>query len=140
MKRLMRLLPVFVLLLACLGNVPRAQAANLTELFWPSSPVLVAEAPVRNAADDKLAEIKDKTDLNNSPLQAFKKYRGFYPNLAQTIINYAPYEQVEDVLNIPGLSDRQKKKLKKHFDDFIVTKVAKELNQGGDRLNNGTYD
>jgi len=139
MKRLMRLLPILALLLACLGNAPRAQAADLT-VFWPSSPVLVAEAPVRNAADDKLAEIKDKTDLNNSPLQAFKQYSGFYPKLASKIIKHAPYEQVEDVLNIPGLSNTQKERLKEHFDDFTVTKVAKELTQGDDRLNNGIYD
>lgn len=143
MKRLIRLLPVFVLLLACLGNVPRAQAADLTDLLWQSSPVLVAEAPVRNEADDKLAEIKNKIDLNNTNLRAFMNYRGFYPTLGSKIINYAkkhPYEQVEDVLNIPGLSDRQKERLQANMENFTVTPKSNVYNEGDERLNNGIYD
>lgn len=139
----MRLLPVFVLLLACLGNVPRAQAADLTELFWPSSPVLVAAAPVRNEADDKLAEIKDKIDLNNTNLRAFMNYRGFYPKLGSEIINYAkkhPYKEVKDVLNIPGLSDSQKERLQDNLENFTVTPKSNVFIQGDDRLNNGIYD
>lgn len=140
MKRLMRLLPILALLLACLGNAPRAQAADLTELLWPSQPVLVAEAPVRNEADDKLAEIKNKLDLNNTNLRAFMNYRGFYPNLASKIIKNAPYEQVEDVLEIPGLSETQKQKLEANLEKFTVTPKSNVFTQGDDRLNNGIYD
>ena len=143
MKRLLRLLPVLVLLLACLGNAPRAQAANLTDLLWESSPVLVAEAPLRNEADDKRAEIQDKIDLNNSNVKVFKQYRGLYPKLASTIVKYGkkhPYQQVEDVFNIPGLTDRQIKKLEKNLENFTVTEVSKVYNDGDERYNNGTYD
>ncbi len=140
MKRLLCLLPVLVLLLACLGNAPRAQAADLTDLLWQSSPVVVAEVPVRNQADDKLAEIKDKIDLNNTNLRAFMKYRGFYPVLGRKIIKYAPYQQVEDVLDIPGLSDGQKERLQANLENFTVTAVADVYTQGGDRYNNGAYD
>ncbi|MBC6474310.1 MAG: photosystem II complex extrinsic protein PsbU [Hormoscilla sp. GM102CHS1] len=140
MKRLLCLLPVLVLLLACLGNAPRAQAADLTDLLWQSSPVVVAEVPVRNQADDKLAEIKDKIDLNNTNLRAFIKYPGFYPVLGSKIIQYAPYQQVEDVLDIPELSDGQKERLQANLENFTVTTVADVYTQGGDRYNNGAYD
>lgn len=93
-----------------------------------------------NAADSKLGEIGNKIDLNNSNIQAFRQLRGFYPILAQKIILNAPYEEVEDVLEIPDLSDRQQERLQANLDKFTVTPPADVFVQGDDRFNNGVYN
>ncbi len=77
--------------------------------------------------------------MNNSNIQTFTQYSGLYPNLARTIIKNAPYEKVEDILNIPGLSDRQKEMLKANLEHFTVTEVEKALVEGEDRYNPSIY-
>src|SRR4028118_741849 len=109
----------------------------------PSSSLLaVEEAPVRtNRADEKLAtEYGKKLDLNNSAVRDFREFRGLYPTLARVIIKNAPYENVEDVLNISGLTEAQKKVLQANLDKFTVTEVESVFIEGDNRLNNGLYD
>lgn len=72
-------------------------------------------------------EFGQKIDLNNANIIAFKDCRGFYPNLAKLIVTNGPYQTVEDVLNIPGLSDRQKELLTTYFDRFTVTESVVPL-------------
>jgi photosystem II PsbU protein len=43
------------------------------------------------------------------------------------------------VLNIPGLSDRQKQILQANLDHFTVTEQEAVFNEGDDRFNNGIY-
>jgi photosystem II PsbU protein len=62
-----------------------------------------------------------------------------YPNLARKIIRNAPYKNVEDVLEIEGLSDRQKELLQANLDKFAVTDVESAFTEGDDRFNNGIY-
>ncbi len=144
MKRLVRLLAVWGLLVGCLGWLGLPQSAmaqpmpNVVSL--QSVPVLLAEASLRNAADDKLdTEFGKKIDLNNTNVRAFRKYPGMYPTLARKVVDNAPYKSVEDVLDIPGLSDRQKELLQANFDKFAVTNVDTVFTEGGDRYNNGIY-
>jgi photosystem II PsbU protein len=97
-------------------------------------------APLANVIDEKLgSEFGQKLDLNNSNIQAFAQYPGLYPTLAREIIKNAPYEAVEDVLNIPGLSDRQKEKLQANLEHFTITEVEPALVSGQDRINPGIY-
>jgi photosystem II PsbU protein len=143
-KRLIRLLTVLSLLVGCLGwfSVPQhAIAADLSSVTLHSVPVLAVEGTsLRNRADDKLAtEFGKKIDLNNTNVRAFQKYQGMYPNLAAKIVQNAPYQNVEDVLEIPGLSDRQKQILQANLDNFTVTDVEAAFNEGDDRYNNGIY-
>ena len=135
MKNLVRLLAVITLIIGSFwGKVP-AQALNLTSIALPSHPVAVL-----NAADAKLTtEFGAKIDLNNSDIRDFRDLRGFYPNLAGKIIKNAPYEEVEDVLNIPGLSDTQKERLQANLEKFTVTEPSKEFIEGDDRFNPGVY-
>ncbi|CCI24381.1 Photosystem II 12 kDa extrinsic protein [Microcystis aeruginosa PCC 9809] len=135
MKNLFRLLAVIALIIGSFwGKVP-AQALNLTSIALPSLPVAVL-----NAADAKLTtEFGAKIDLNNSDIRDFRDLRGFYPNLAGKIIKNAPYEEVEDVLNIPGLSDTQKERLQANLEKFTVTEPSKEFIEGDDRFNPGVY-
>jgi photosystem II PsbU protein len=129
MKGVVRFLLIVTLAVGCfVFGQPQAQALNL-------GPVAAL-----NAADAKLTtEFGQKIDLNNSDIRDFRDLRGFYPNLAGKIIKNAPYEQVEDVLDIPGLSSGQKERLQANIDKFTVTPPAKEFIEGDDRFNPGVY-
>ncbi|ELR96714.1 photosystem II complex extrinsic protein PsbU [Gloeocapsa sp. PCC 73106] len=108
--------------------------------FWGYSPAIAAEVDMRNPADAVLgSDYGKKVDLNNANVRLFRKYRGYYPTLAALIVNNAPYEQVDDVLKIPGLSGRQKELLSEHMTEFTVTPQADVFNEGGDRYNPGIY-
>jgi photosystem II PsbU protein len=124
----------------CLWGLIWIQPVIATNLVSQPSPVLAIEIPFGNVIDEKLrSEFGQKIDLNNSNIQTFTQYPGLYPNLAREIIKNAPYEEVEDVLDIPGLSDRQKETLKDNLDHFTVTAVEKALVEGEDRYNPGIY-
>lgn len=140
MKTIVRIFAVLSLIVGCFSFVghSQAQALNLTANF--SAPPLFAAEARLNPADAKLTtEFGQKIDLNNSNIREFRELTGFYPNLAGKIIKYAPYDKVEDVLNIPGLSERQKGKLQANLEKFTVTPPASELIEGGDRINPGVY-
>lgn len=145
MKRLMRLLTTLSLLVGCLGwfGVPQhAIAADLSSVTLRPVPILAVEETTirRNRADEKLGtEFGKKIDLNNTNVRAFQKYPGMYPNLARKIIKNAPYKNVEDVLEIEGLSDRQKELLQANLDNFAVTDAESAFTEGDDRYNNGIY-
>lgn len=99
---------------------------------------LVAEQRL-NPIDEKLGEIGTKVDLNNSNVMAFRRYPGLYPTLARKIIQNAPFETVEDVLNIPGLSESEQTLLRANLGNFVVTPAESALTEGGDRINPGIY-
>ncbi len=143
MKRLIRFLTALVLVVSCLGWVGSSQnamAADLTSLTVRSPQILAATESIRNKMDDKLAtEFGKKLDLNNTNVRSFRVYQGLYPNLAGIIVRNAPYEKVEDVLKISGLTDAQKDILQANLKNFTVTDVEDALVEGGDRYNNGIY-
>lgn len=131
MKFISRLLVVCSLLIGLLGFL----GADLAQALTPR-PVL-AEL---NAVDAKLTtDFGQKIDLNNSDIRDFRNLRGFYPNLAGKIIQNAPYETVEEVLDIPGLSETQKSRLEANISSFTVTEPSIELISGDDRYNPGVY-
>ncbi|BFM39563.1 photosystem II complex extrinsic protein PsbU [Synechocystis sp. LKSZ1] len=134
MKTLSRVVVLITLVVSLFGFIGSelAQALPLTS----GTPLLAA----LNAVDAKLTtEFGQKIDLNNSDIRDFRDLRGFYPNLASKIIKNAPYEKVEDVLNIPGLSETQQARLQANLDNFVVTEVSSELTEGDDRINPGVY-
>ena len=136
MKILSRLFILLTLLVGCLGFLGQApaQAFNL-----PTSATVLADVRV-NAVDAKLStEFGKKIDLNNSDIRDFRNLRGFYPNLASKIIKNALYEKVDEVLDVPGLSEKQKSRLQANLDKFTVTATSSELTEGDDRINPGVY-
>ncbi len=136
MKRVVSILAALLLVVGSIGFASAAQASEMG-VFNLESPVLLARV---NTADAKRRElVKGKLDLNNSDVREFRQLRGFYPTLASKIIQNAPYENVEDVLDIPGLSDSQLERLQANLDKFVVTDVAASMNAGGDRYNPGLY-
>lgn len=140
MKRLLRLLPALVILIATLITINTAPATAVSLQVSSAQFPILAEADVRNKADDKLAEIGDRIDLNNSSVRSFLDLKGFYPVLATKIVNSGPYEKVEDVLKIAGLSDRQKARLEANLDKFTVTEPTEAFVYGQNNVNNGNYD
>ena len=136
MKILYRLFILLTLLVGCLGFLGQApaQAFNL-----PTSATVLADVRV-NAVDAKLStEFGKKIDLNNSDIRDFRNLRGFYPNLASKIIKNALYEKVDEVLDVPGLSEKQKSRLQANLDKFTVTATSSELTEGDDRINPNVY-
>ncbi len=146
MKQFLRLLTVFALVIGAMGWLglsESAMAANLNGVVgmrsFAPAPILAVEE-LRNVLEDKMAtEFGQKVDLNNTNLRAFRQYQGLYPNLAAIIVKNAPYESVDDVLEIPGLTDRQIDLLEANLDNFTVTDVEQALVEGDDCINNGIY-
>jgi len=139
MKFLIRLSAALVFgmsLVLGLGSAPAAQALSLPT--FTQAPMVMAA--LSNEADAKLGEIGDKLDLNNSPVRAFRQFPGMYPTLAGKIVQYAPYQSVDDVFNIPGLTESQKATLGKFKGEFTVTSPSNALTGGFDRFNNGVYN
>jgi photosystem II PsbU protein len=153
MKRLVRLLTVFSLLIGCLGWLGISQsalAANISGMQAAARPVVLGSAmfapnlfaveEVRDVVGEKLStEFGQKIDLNNTNVRAFMKYPGLYPTVARLVIKNAPYERVEDVLKIAGLTSAQKDLLESYIDKFTVTEVEPALVEGQDRINPGIY-
>lgn len=116
---------VGILLLACCGFLGIAHPAIAGGLY-DSSSILLAEQPTTEHATDNEAVCPgfgEKIDLNNANVVAFTDCSGFYPSLASLIIQNSPYQKVEDVLEIPELTDSQKALLKTEIEanHFTVT-------------------
>jgi photosystem II PsbU protein len=144
MNLVKRLVSYFGLLIAvitsCLFFLLWTRPAIATNSVQLPNKIFAIETPSQNVIDKKLgSEYGRKIDLNNSNIDTFKQYPGLYPTLARTIIQNTPYEHVEDVLNIVGLSDRQKYILQANLEHFTVTDVEKALVEGEDRYNPGIY-
>jgi photosystem II PsbU protein len=144
-KGLVRLLSVLTLIVGCAMFVVTPQtvhAATFKGITFQSVPVLAVEETQarQNRADERLAEVYgERIDLNNTNVRAFQRYPGFYPTLARKLIANAPYKNVEDVLDLDGLSSRQKDLLQSNLDKFTVTNREAVFNEGDDRINNGIY-
>lgn len=122
------------------NSVSQAEALDLRMITGETTHLLAVVNERRNVADDKLTtEFGKKIDLNNSSIIEFRPLRGFYPTLASIVIKNAPYEKVEDVLNIDGLTETQKQRLQSNLGEFTVTPPAAVFIEGDERYNPGIY-
>lgn len=127
------------------SNVQPVAAVGLTQSVSASTGglTLLANAggkELRNSVDDKLAtDYGSKIDVNNTNIAAFRKYRGLYPTIAGKVVSNAPYDSVEDILNIPGLRDVEKDRIQQNIDIFTISDPDPALVEGADRFNNGVY-
>jgi photosystem II PsbU protein len=138
MKRLLGLLIALSVLIGGVIGVQVDAAMAAGQSF--SNPSLLLASELRNAVDDKLSTAYgSKLDINNANVQAFTKYPGLYPTIAGKIVQNAPYESVEDLLDIPGLSDREKDLIQNNLAEFALTPPDPALVEGSDRFNNGVY-
>jgi photosystem II PsbU protein len=91
-------------------------------LFGWTMPAVAIDTQLPNVVEQRLcSDDGQKIDLNNANMVAFTDCPGFYPTLAQLIVTNGPYQKVEDVLELPGLNERQKEMLKANLDNFTVT-------------------
>jgi photosystem II PsbU protein len=152
MKRLVRWFSVLSLVLTSFFGLQgqQAMAANLTGNVMVSltfsTPVLVAanvnveKEELRNKVSDKMTTAYGKKiDLNNTNLRAFRNLPGMYPTIAALVVKNAPYNNVDDVLDLAGLTEGQKETLRANFDNFTVSEQEDSLTEGNDRINNGIY-
>ncbi len=146
MKRLVRWFSVLSLVLTSFFGLNAQQAlaanANFSLSSALSAPTLVAmeTGELRNKVSDKLAtEFGKKIDLNNTNMRAFRNLSGMYPTLATLLIKNAPYDNVDDVLKLDGLTEKQIETLRTNFDKFTVSAPEEALVEGADRINNGIY-
>lgn len=124
----------------CLSFMGWSQPVSALDLSWQSSPTIVLAETYRNPIDAKLeTAFGQKLDVNNTNVIAFSKYKGLYPTIAGKIVQNAPYNSVEDVLEIDGLTDQQKKVLQSNLDKFTATAPDPSLVGGQDRYNPGSY-
>lgn len=79
----------------------------------------------------------DRIDINNANIRAYLKIPGVYPTLASIIVNNGPYEEVDEIFDIPGLTEAQKDVLVKHREKFVALPPAPEYEI--DKVNNGLY-
>lgn len=137
MKRFFGLLMALGLVFGTLVSHAQPAVASMLD----SGTVFLAEATLpRNAVDDKLTtEYGYKLDVNNTNVAAFRKYRGLFPTIAGKIVRNAPYENLEDILEIPGLSDVEISRMRENMDVFTISPPNPALVEGDDRYNNGAY-
>lgn len=130
MKRLIRWLGLLSLIILCLGLMGWVQPAMAANSLSQPATLLAAKTILPNGSNEAICpEFAQKIDLNNANIVAFRDCRGFYPTLATMIVKNGPYQKVEDVLNIPGLSDRQKALLKSQLKNFAVSESTMPLEQ-----------
>ncbi|NJK29808.1 MAG: photosystem II complex extrinsic protein PsbU [Acaryochloris sp. RU_4_1] len=123
----------------CVSVIGWLQPVNALTLRSTDSTMFLAMT-YRNPVDAKLeTDFGQKIDLNNTNVIAFSQYRGLYPTIAGKVIQNAPYNTVEDVLQISDLTDQQKKMLQEHLGNFTVTEPDPALVGGQDRYNTGAY-
>ena len=121
-----------------LGSVQSARSESLPTVREDSVSIMLAQTRVRDAQGQ--SKDSDKLDLNNATPRQFRSFRGMFPTLARVITENAPYSDVADVLEIPGLSPRQIETLESHLDSFTVTPPSSELVEEDGRINTGSYD
>ncbi len=140
MKQLVGLLVALAVLFGWVSSPAAAQPISGAGFAPFEAMVWLAETSSQNAVDAKLnTEYGTKLDLNNANVQGFSKFPGLYPTLARKILLNAPYDDVEDVLDLPGLSEQQLEILRTNLDNFTVTVTDSAFVEGGDRFNNGVY-
>jgi photosystem II PsbU protein len=107
-------------------------------IFWTGFPGSFLSVYANELPETNVIKVdSSKIDVNNSNINAFRKIPGFYPTLGRIIIQNAPYSSLDDVLNISGLSDVQKQRIKDNAGIFIVQKPDNSLNR--ERYNNSIY-
>ncbi|MEL6139190.1 MAG: photosystem II complex extrinsic protein PsbU [Cyanobacteria bacterium J06628_6] len=140
MKGLFSLIVALGLLLGSLFLPNAAQAASLADITVNSVIANAGGGELRNNIDDKLAtDYGFKIDVNNTNVAAFANYRGLYPTIGGKIVKNAPYESLDEVLEIPGLSQTEVDRIKANMDNFTISDPVPALVEGADRFNNGVY-
>lgn len=104
--------------------------------------VLAAALPKDALAKREYANVgylggSDTIDVNNANVRAYVKLRGFYPTLAGLIASNGPYKSIDELYNLPGLTDAQKTALDSFKTQLVALEPSPEYEL--DKINNGLY-
>ena len=119
--------------------VPAFAQEDAPEAAAPK-PARVSKTDVTEVDGIPVIDLQPKLDLNYAMLRRFRELPGFYPTLGQKIIKAVPFDSVEDVLKMDGLTDKQQRLLKANFKNFVVGEYDEGANDFETRLNKGFYD
>ncbi len=119
--------------LICVIAIAIVLTTSFLGAFGTANPAFADNLPDTSFIKQDLSKI----DLNNSNINAFRQVRGMYPTLGRIIIDNAPYGSLDDVLNIPGLSEKQKDLIRSNADKFTLKKPDESMNR--ERINNSLY-
>ncbi len=119
--------------LICVIAIAIVLTTSFLGTFGAASPAFADNLPDTSFIKQDLSKI----DLNNSNINAFRQVRGMYPTLGRIIIDNAPYSSLDDVLNIDGLSEKQKDLIRNNADKFTLKKPDESMNR--ERINNSLY-
>ena len=78
-----------------------------------------------------------KIDLNNANIYQFRQIPGMYPTLGRIIVENAPYNSLDEVLAVKGLTADQQDKIRSNADRFTMFKPDNSMQR--ERINNATY-
>lgn len=99
-----------LILLTCLGIIFGARSSAVAQEIQNQptdySPVATQQSIHGTETASCLSE-GQKIDLNNANALVFMDCPGYYSTLAKEIITHGPYDSVEEVMGIPGLSEQQ---------------------------------
>ncbi|MEO0853785.1 MAG: photosystem II complex extrinsic protein PsbU [Cyanobacteria bacterium J06648_11] len=126
------------LALALIGSLSLTAVTPVATAQTDEAPEAVEVAPATKSSTAKVLEAK--IDVNTTVLRNYRKLNGFYPKLARILVENAPYESKEDMLNVPGLSERQKQRIRDNFDNFELGPYDEGINSLETRINKGLYD
>lgn len=94
-------------------------------------------------ADDEVPEprklLETKIDVNNTILRNYRKLPGFYPTLARILILNAPYDSLEELLEIEGLTEAQKELIQSNFVNLTLGDYREGDSQRENLINKGYY-
>eukprot|EP00814_Leptocylindrus_danicus_P018003 CAMPEP_0116026214 /NCGR_PEP_ID=MMETSP0321-20121206/13669_1 /TAXON_ID=163516 /ORGANISM="Leptocylindrus danicus var. danicus, Strain B650" /LENGTH=156 /DNA_ID=CAMNT_0003498873 /DNA_START=50 /DNA_END=520 /DNA_ORIENTATION=- len=63
---------------------------------------------------------RDKIDVNSAFVGDYKRLQGMYPHAAGMIASHGPYEKLDDLYKIDGLTDNDKKMFRKYQAQLTV--------------------
>ncbi len=95
---------------------------------------------VTHAAElPRVRHLDTPIDVNNTILRNYRQLPGFYPTLARILVQHAPYKSLEDMLQIPGLTEEQKALIKANAENFVIREYQEGASQVENRINQGYY-
>ncbi|WP_017324137.1 photosystem II complex extrinsic protein PsbU [Synechococcus sp. PCC 7336] len=112
---------------------------SLSSIFTAPMPAL-AEAGAAEVSGIPVAELEVPLDVNYDILRTYRELPGFYPTLARKIIFGAPYDKIDDVLDIEGLTDTEKQLLEANLKNLKAGAYDEGANYLENRINKGYYD
>jgi len=118
--------------------------AEETEALGEATPVVIEATPevkpeVVVAVPSPAVTLVAKIDVNNTILRNYRQLPGFYPVLARILVENAPYESLEQMLTIPGLTEAQKQLIRQNFPNFMVGPYDPGNSTLENRINKGYY-